>query len=259
MTQGPPDRLSRRSLLEQAGLLGTSLVLGLPSAASAAATLSAAQARFKIVVTGGHPGDPEYGCGGTIARYADLGHDVVLLYLNKGVTPEAARSGGAPDRVAEAAKACEILKSRPLYAGQIDGNAVVDRERYEQFHALLETERPDIVFTHWPIDNHADHRAISMLAYEAWLRMKKGFALYYYEVSNGSDTVQFTPTQYVDISAVAERKRAACYAHASQTPDRFYQLQETVTRMRGIERGTSQAEGFIRHVQSPDFAMPLIS
>ena len=259
MTQGPPDRLSRRSLLEQASLLGTSLALGLPSAASATATISAAQARFKIVVTGGHPGDPEYGCGGTIARYADLGHDVVLLYLNKGVTPEAGRAGGAPDRVAEAAKACEILKSRPLYAGQIDGNAVVDRERYEQFHALLETERPDIVFTHWPIDNHADHRAISMLAYEAWLRMKKGFALYYYEVSNGSDTVQFTPTQYVDISAVAERKRAACYAHASQTPDRFYQLQETVTRMRGIERGTSQAEGFIRHVQSPDFAMPLIS
>jgi len=89
--------------------------------------------------------------------------------------------------------------------------------------------------------------------------MKKGFALYYYEVSNGEDTVQFTPTHYVDIATVAERKRSACYAHASQTPDRFYQLQETVTRMRGIERGTAQAEGFIRHVQSPDFALPLIS
>jgi LmbE family N-acetylglucosaminyl deacetylase len=71
--------------------------------------------------------------------------------------------------------------------------------------------------------------------------------------------VQFTPTHYVDISAVAERKRAACYAHASQTPDRFYQLQAAVTRMRGIERGTAHAEGFIRHVQSPDFALPLIS
>jgi hypothetical protein len=33
----------------------------------------------KVVVTGGHPGDPEYGCGGTVARYADLGHSVVLL------------------------------------------------------------------------------------------------------------------------------------------------------------------------------------
>jgi len=259
MSQDPQESLSRRSLLERARLLGASLALGLPSAASAAETVSAAPARFKVVVTGGHPGDPEYGCGGTIARYADLGHDVVLLYLNKGVTPEAGRAGGAPDRVAEAAKACEILKSRPLYADQIDGNAIVDRERYELFHTLLEAERPDIVFTHWPIDNHADHRAISMLVYDAWLRMKKGFALYYYEVSNGEDTVQFTPTHYVDISTVAGRKRSACYAHASQTPDRFYQLQEAVTRMRGIERGTAQAEGFIRHVQSPDFALPLIS
>ncbi len=257
MTQDPPDLVSRRSLLERA--LGASLALGLPGTASAASTAGTAPARLKVVVTGGHPGDPEYGCGGTIARYADLGHDVALLYLNKGLTPEAAQAGNAPDRVAEAAKACEILKARPLYAGQIDGNAIVDRERYDQFHALLEAERPDVVFTHWPIDNHADHRAISMLVYDAWVRMKRSFALYYYEVSNGEDTVQFTPTHYVDISAVAERKRTACYAHASQTPDRFYQLQETVTRMRGIERGTAQAEGFIRHVQSPDFVLPLIS
>ena len=29
--------------------------------------------KLKVIVTGGHPGDPEYGCGGTIARYTDLG------------------------------------------------------------------------------------------------------------------------------------------------------------------------------------------
>ena len=257
MTQDPPDLVSRRSLLERA--LGASVALGLPGKASAASTASSAPARLRVVVTGGHPGDPEYGCGGTIARYAELGHDVAILYLNKGLTLEAAQAGNAPDRVAEAAKACEILKARPLYAGQIDGNAIVDRERYDQFYTLLEAERPDVVFTHWPIDNHADHRAMSMLVYDAWLRMKRSFALYYYEVSNGEDTVQFTPTHYVDISAAAERKRSACYAHASQTPDRFYQLQETVTRMRGIERGTAHAEGFIRHVQSPDFSLPVIS
>ena len=259
MAHDSRERLSRRRLLERAGLAGAALAVGQRTAAAADTPEVPASARLKVIVTGGHPGDPEYGCGGTVARYADLGHDVVLLYLNKGLTPEASRAGGAPDRVAEAAKACEVLKARPLYAGQVDGNAIVDRERYEQFRTVLEAERPDVVFTHWPIDNHADHRAISMLVYDAWLRMKKSFALYFYEVSNGSDTVQFTPTHYVDISALIDRKRAACYAHASQTPDRFYALQEAVTRMRGIERGTSQAEGFIRHVQSPDFALPLVS
>jgi LmbE family N-acetylglucosaminyl deacetylase len=206
-----------------------------------------------VIVTGGHPGDPEYGCGGTIARYSDLGHDVILLYLNDGVPIGKPKDG---IRIAEARKACEILKARPLFAGQMDGEAVVDRPHYQAFHTMLEAERPDLVFTHWPIDNHADHRAMSMLVYDAWLRMGKRFALYYYEVSNGEDTVQFAPNHYVDITATEPRKRQACHAHASQAPERFYALQQQVTRLRGIERGCRHAEGFIRHIQSPDFELP---
>ena len=61
------------------------------------------------------------------------------------------------------------------------------------------------------------------------------------------------------MTETAARKRSACYAHASQTPDKYYALQEMVTRMRGIESGHKQAEGFIRHVQSPDCALPMAS
>ena len=249
-------------MLRQAGQLGTALATGLPLAQSLVHAADApaparARAKVKVVVTGGHPGDPEYGCGGTVARYADLGHEVVLLYLNKGEWTDKPGYDPAPVRVGEATKACEILKARPLFAGQIDGKAIVDAAHYDQFHHQLTAEQPDVVLTHWPIDNHADHRAMSLLVYEAWLRMKKSFALYYYEVSNGEDTLQFTPTHYVDITATEPRKRAACYAHASQAPDRFYALQELVTRMRGLESGHKQAEGYIRHVQSPDFSLPM--
>jgi hypothetical protein len=86
--------------------------------------------------------------------------------------------------------------------------------------------------------------------------MGKKFALFYYEVSNGEDTVQFAPTHYVDITTTEARKRSACYAHASQAPERFYGLQELVTRMRGIESGHKQAEGFIHLVQSPAIMLP---
>jgi LmbE family N-acetylglucosaminyl deacetylase len=247
-------------MLNQTGLLGAVVASGLPVTQAAAEQVpESAQGpkrKLKVVVTGGHPGDPEYGCGGTIARYTDLGHEVVLLYLNRGEWTDKPSYNPAPIRVAEAKKACEILKARAAFAGQIDGKAIVDPAHYEAFHRLVEAEQPDVVFTHWPIDNHADHRAISLLTYEAWLRMGKRFALYYYEVSNGEDTLQFTPTHYVDITRTESRKRSACYAHASQAPDKFYGLQQTVTRMRGIESGHSQAEGYIRHVQSPDFALP---
>jgi LmbE family N-acetylglucosaminyl deacetylase len=250
-------------MLNQAGLLGAAVAVSMPLAQSAADQMPrqphAAKPKLKVVVTGGHPGDPEYGCGGTIACYSDLGHEVVLLYLNRGEWTDKPSYDPGPVRVAEAKKACEILKARPVFAGQIDGKAIVDPAHYEAFHRLLEAEQPDVVFTHWPIDNHADHRAISLLVYEAWLRMGKKFALYYYEVSNGEDTVQFTPTHYVNITGTESRKRSACYAHASQAPDKFYALQELVTRMRGIESGHKQAEGYIRHVQSPDFALPMAS
>src|ERR1044072_786757 len=112
-------------------------------------------------------------------------------------------------------------------------------------------ENPNVVFTHWPIDNHPDHRAISMLVYDAWLHMRKKFSLFYYEVSNGEDTQQFAPSDYVEISSSEPKKRLACYAHATQAPDRFYALQDTVARWRGIESGYTRAEAFVRHVQSP--------
>ena len=243
--------LSRRSLLVQSGLLSSAAL------AARAEVKGDPDRKVKVIVAGGHPGDPEYGCGGTIARYTELGHEVVLLYLNRGEWPPSSAAEAGASRMAEAAKACDILKARPLSAGQMNGRAVVDPVHYEEFRKLLEIQHPDVVFTHWPIDNHADHRAITMLTYDAWLKMGKKFALYFYEVSNGEDTLQFTPTHYVDISQTEPRKRQACYAHASQNPDKYYGVQEMVTRMRGVESGHRHAEGYIRHVQSPDFGLPL--
>lgn len=217
--------------------------------------MNAQPRKLKIIVTGGHPGDPEYGCGGTIARYADAGHDVVLLYLNRGEKSCPDTSPETP-RTVEAGKACEILRARPLFAGQCDAHAIVDQPHYDEFRGLIAAERPDVLFTHWPVDGHADHRAISNLAYNAWLRLGKKFAFYYYEVSSGEDTLMFSPTDYVDITEAEPRKRAACYAHASQSPDRYYALQSQVMKFRGVESGHALAEGFVRHVQSPGKLLP---
>jgi LmbE family N-acetylglucosaminyl deacetylase len=228
------------------------------SALALSITDAKAKTPLRIVVTGGHPGDPEYGCGGTVARYTDLGHTVTLLYLNRGEKscPESSPNQGSDVRVPEAKKACEILKARAAFAGQCDAHAVVDRAHSESFRDLLAAEKPEVLFTHWPIDSHPDHRAISTLAYDAWIKMGKTFALYFYEVSSGEDTQMFAPTDYVDISGTAARKKAACYAHASQAPDKFYALQSMVTRFRGIESGYREAEGFIRHVQSVQGLLP---
>lgn len=209
--------------------------------------------KLKIIVAGGHPGEPEYGCGGTVARFTALGHEVILLYLNDGGWPPTPPT----TRLAEAKKASEILKTRRVYAGQNNGHAVVDNAHYEAYQKIVDTEKPDAVFSQWPIDNHRDHRAISMLTYDAWKQSRKSFALYYYEVSDGEDTLQFAPTHFVDITETEPLKRAACYAHASQTPDRYYELQDSVATFRGLQSGYTRAEAFIRQVQSPYDIFPM--
>jgi LmbE family N-acetylglucosaminyl deacetylase len=233
-------------MLKTAGVLAGSTAAN-AVAQNSSSTVPSAR-KQKIVITGGHPGDPEYGCGGTIARLTASGHEVVLFYLNDGAWQQIS----AATRIAEAKKACEILKTRPAYANQINGHAIVDNEHYQTFQRILEAENPDAVFTHWPIDNHPDHRAIANLTFEAWKQLKRKFALYYYEVSDGDDSMQFpTPTHYIDITAMAETKKAACYAHASQTPDYFYAVQDTVASFRGLQAGTKKAEAFILQLGSP--------
>ena len=39
--------------------------------------------KLHIVCVGAHPGDPEFGCGGTMAKYSDAGHQVTFLYLTR--------------------------------------------------------------------------------------------------------------------------------------------------------------------------------
>lgn len=253
------EHITRRKMLNQArGLVGAATV-GLPLVGSSDESgLRSSQRKLRVVFVGGHPDDPQSGCGGTMARYADLSVEVVALFLTRG---ERGIPGKSPEetaaiRTAEAQKSCEILKARPLFGNQFNGNTEINNARYEEFRKILETEQPDLVFTHWPIDTHPDHRVASLLAYDAWLRSNKKFHLYFYEVELGSQTQDFWPTVYVDITQTEARKRAACYAHAS-TVSGWYPLHEAMHRFRGIECGCKSAEAFVRHVPGSELAPPL--
>src|ERR1700728_3645779 len=102
--------ISRRKMIASA-----SAIVPMAAAFGQQAATDRPSGRQKVLVAGGHPGDPECGCGGTIARYSGLGHEVVLLYMNRG---EGFCRGADPSqcgavRSIEAQKACQILKARP--------------------------------------------------------------------------------------------------------------------------------------------------
>jgi len=209
--------------------------------------------KLKVVCVGGHPDDPESGCGGTLARYSARGHAVTIIYLTRG---EAGIKGKTHDEAArirteEALKACRILGTKPVFAGQIDGSSEISSSRYEAFDSLLKEQQADVVFTHWPVDTHRDHCAASLLTYQSWYRGGKKYPLVYFEVMSGEQTQQFSPNFYVDVSETWEKKKEACFAHASQEPSEFYAYHEQMERFRGLEYRCKRAEAFVVHSQGP--------
>ncbi len=247
---------NRRQALAGAGILA----VGGATVAAASDAPPGDRKSLKVVVAGAHPGDPEAACGGTIARYVDQGHSVTTLYLTRGQAGVAGKShvDAATIRTAEVKKACEILKIRPLFAEQIDGDTELSAARYLDFKKRLDREQPDVVFTHWPVDSHRDHRVCSMLIYDAWLQAGRRFSLYFYEVDTGHETQCFRPTHFVDITPTEPRKREACLAHESQRPATdFYPAQAKTHEFRGMEGGYRLAEAFVHHEQSPAGRLPV--
>src|SRR5213596_4398540 len=136
---------SRRKFLQSS--MGGLSVLLMPAGLQASA--SGPFKKMKIVCVGGHPDDPESGCGGTLARYAALGHAVTVVYLTRG---ERGISGKSLDeaariRSAECATACKIMGVKAVFFGQIDGATEVTRAHVDAMRRLLAAEHPDVVFT----------------------------------------------------------------------------------------------------------------
>lgn len=205
--------------------------------------------KLKIFCVGGHPDDPESGCGGTLARFSAAGHDVNILYLTRGEAgiEGKSHSQAADIRTKEAEQACKVLNAKPYFFGQIDGDTVFNSEQIKKMTDFMQAEQPDLVFTQWPVDAHKDHQVASLLTIQARFRVQKKFQLYFYEVCAGEQTMTFHPTDYVDIATTQEIKRRALYRHVSQDPPGIYACgHEIMEKFRGVEAGVKVAEGFVK-------------
>ena len=216
---------------------------------------------LKIVCVGGHPDDPESGCGGTLAKFAAAGHAVTIIYLTRGEAgiPGKSNQESADIRSREAIAACAILKTKPVFAGQVDGDTILNNEWVKKMQQLIADEKPDIVFTHWPVDSHKDHQVASLLTIQTWMRTKDKFDLYFFEVCTGEQTQIFMPTDYVDISDLQEQKKKAVYCHVSQDPPGIYNCGHAAMEdFRGREIGVTAAEAFVRMAGKQNFSKNLL-
>lgn len=242
--------MKRREMIKKTGaaLLGAT-VAGIPAFAQGSENKdNNTSKRKKAVIVGAHPDDPESVFGGTMLALMAAGWDVVSIYMTKG---EAGIKGKTHDEAAairrvEAENACKVLGVKPVFLTQIDGSSEINKERYTEMKEAIAAENPDIVFTHWPIDSHADHRVCASLVYDAWRRLGYTFELYYGEAMTGLQSQSFHPTDYVDISDFAAKKREALFCHVSQDPEGWVDdWHGNMAKFRGREIGVADAEAFV--------------
>jgi LmbE family N-acetylglucosaminyl deacetylase len=241
-------KANRRAFVQQALTVPALLALGGARSAGATAAAQIKPGSLKVVCVGGHPDDPESGCGGTLAAYAAQGHRVTIVYLTRGERgiPGKSESEAATIRTAEAETACGLIGAKPTFAGQIDGATELTRARIDGLIAIVNAEAPDVVFTHWPLDTHMDHQVASVLTIRAYVASSRRFPVYFFEVNTGSQTMGFAPAHYVDITSAREKKKAMLFSHKSQDGERIYrEHHEVMENFRGREARVTAAEAFV--------------
>ena len=183
--------------------------------------------KLKIVCVGGHPDDPESGCGGTLALLAEQKHDVTIIYLTSGEAGIHGKSfaEAASIRTKEAIAACKILNAKPVFAGQVDSEGTVNNEWVKKIQALITNENPQIVFTHLPLDSHKDHQAASLLTIQSWIRTGKKFELYFLKFARVLKQWDLSLLIMLTSALPKNKKRMRCFATPAKTHRAFMLLQ----------------------------------
>ena len=218
---------------------------------------------MRVLAVGAHPDDLEILCGGTLARFVQEGHEVVMCNASLGNRGSFEHSSEeiAAIRLREARRAAEIAGAEHVTLGFTDGEIdAADAGQRTAVVDLVREVRPDLILTHSPGDYMSDHDETSKLVFDcsfhATLPLLETGKPYHDTVTPiyFMDTVMglgFQPAEYVDVTSTIETKVAMLEAHESQLTwlrdhdgiDVVEQMR-TATRFRGLQCGVAYAEGF---------------
>lgn len=179
---------------------------------------------------GAHPDDVEFGCGGTLAKWADAGctvHHLVLTDGSKGTWDVQADTGALvalrQDEQRAAARALGAT-GEVVFLGHVDGELASGLAERAEVARVIRLLRPDVVLGHDPWKRyrlHPDHRNAGLLACEGIVAARdphffpeqgiahhRPSALLLWEADD--------PDHGEDVTGYVDAKLAALEAHASQ-------------------------------------------
>jgi LmbE family N-acetylglucosaminyl deacetylase len=224
-----------------------------------------------------HPDDAEFLCAGTLIRLAQAGWEVHIATVANGDCGSMTlpRAEIAEIRRGEGIAAAANINATYHTLDEPDVQVVFDKATNRKAIDLLRRIGPTLLFTHARHDYMLDHEQVHQLARSAAfaysipnaseLPLIPGSAipwLYYCDPIEARDPYTgelVSPTTYVDVSDLLDRKIEMLSCHASQREwlrahhgmDEYIEAMKRFGAERGRQRGVAYAEAFVQHRGHP--------
>lgn len=219
---------------------------------------------MRYLVVAAHPDDEVLGCGGTIARLIEEGHDVYVAILGEGVTSRYDKREQADQELIEelqyrSRQAAKLLGVKELCLYDFPDNRFDTMPLLniiKTVEKLINRFQPQIVYTHHGGDLNIDH-VITHRAVMSATRPVEDCSvkeIYAFEVPSSTEWAfgqfqpAFQPNVFVDISATLETKIQAMQIYESEA--RLFPHPRSPEALRAIARrwgsmiGLEAAEAF---------------
>jgi LmbE family N-acetylglucosaminyl deacetylase len=219
----------------------------------------------RVMVIAAHPDDPEFGCAGTVLKWAQAGKHVTYVLLTSGDKgshdPELRPGRLAAMRESEQrAAAAELGVKEVVFLRHPDGILENTLELRRQLANIIRHHKPHVVVTidpwrHYQL--HPDHRAAGQAALDAVYAAREWY-IFPEQLVDGIDPWRVKEVYlfwtenadyWEDISCCLEARISALARHASQVGNDTAKLAERIrqrARDVGQKPGYAAAEEFKR-------------
>lgn len=221
---------------------------------------------MRILHVGAHGDDEVLGVGGTLARYANEGHDCFCVIFIGRMNKKLTRAIGSryDDKVIalrkrQSKKAAEILGLKETRFLDFEDETLEENliPCTLAIEKLIQEIKPGIVFTHHRGDSNQDHRGIFRASIVA-CRQFSGSPLseiYCYETPSTTEQAPdyseyaFLPDYYVNIESTLHKKIEAMKCYEDELCEfphpRSLEGIDTLAKARGMTVGVKAAEAFM--------------
>src|SRR5271157_3303542 len=186
-----------------------------------------------VLVVVAHPDDEVLGCGGTMARLAQEGHEVRVAILAEGMTSRSPQREQADPKQLhhlhqQARQAADKLHVKEVVVASLPDNrldTVPLLEVVKLVEDLIEKFGPEVIYTHHPGDLNVDHGVVHRAVLTATRPMpgQKVREIFAFEVPSSTEWAfhqvepTFRPNVFVDITGTLEAKISALACYESET------------------------------------------